>query len=196
MDLNNKSLQTSSDNSITPEQAKALTRYMPENFIPKIKKITTVKQALEQKTSSLAKIKNNVGVVRTEGLIKVYLVRLNELLDLKKPLSEASINEIASILITDYYTLSMTDIVFVLQQAMKGKYGEMFESLTIPKVIKWFETYFNDRCNTAEEMSICDKSKHNSLFGRERSSGKVNEQREFSKQYTISKMVENHKTSN
>lgn len=195
MDSNNKSLQTSSDNSLTPIQAKALKKYLPENFLPKIKSITTVKQALEQKTSSLARIKNNVGVVRTEGLIKVYLIRLNDLLDLKKPLSEASINEIASILMTDYYTLSMTDVAFVFQEAIKGKYGEMFESLTIPKVIKWFEIYFNDRCNTAEQMSITERSKHNSLFGRERSSEKVNEQREFSKQYTINKIVENHNSS-
>ncbi|GEM55261.1 hypothetical protein B0A58_07340 [Flavobacterium branchiophilum NBRC 15030 = ATCC 35035] len=189
MDTNNKSLQTFSDNSLTQEQTQALTNYLPENFIPKVKAIKTVKQALEQRTSSLAKIKKNVGTVRTEALIKVYLVRLNDLLDLKKPLSEEAINEIANILTTDYYSLTMTDIVFVLQQAVKGKYGEMFESLNIPKVIKWFEIYFNERCNTAEQMSQDEKNKHNSLFGRERSSEAVNEQREFSKQYTINKLI-------
>jgi hypothetical protein len=194
MDTNNKLLQTFSDSSLTPAQTKALTNYLPENFLPKIKTITTVKQALEQSTSSLAKIKKNVGAVRTEALIKVYLVRLNDLLDLKKPLSEEAINEIANILTTEYYNLTMTDVVFVLQQAIKGKYGEMFESLNIPKVIKWFETYFNERCNTAEQMSNDERNKHNSLFGRERSSEAVNEQREFSKQYTIDKLIQNHKS--
>jgi hypothetical protein len=189
MDSNNKSLQIFSNSSLTPSQITALTNYLPENFLPKIKTITTVKQALEQGTSSLAKIKKNVGTGKTEALIKVYLVRLNELLDLKKPLSEDAINEIANILVTEYYTLSMTDIVFVIQQAIKGKYGEMYESLNIPKVIKWFDIYFNERCNTAEQMSNAERNKHNSTFGRERSSDSVNEQREFSKQYTINKLI-------
>jgi hypothetical protein len=192
MDTKSKSLQTFSDSNLTPSQSKALTNYLPENFLPKIKAITTVRQALEQRTSSLAKIKRNVGTVRTEALIKVYLVRINELLDFKKPLSEDSINEIAFILVTDYYMLSMTDIVFVLQQALKGKYGELFESLSIPKVIKWFETYFNERCNEAEIMTRKESSKNNSLFGRERSSEQPNEQRAFSKQYAIEKLKEKY----
>jgi len=193
MDTNNKSLQIFSDNALTPAQTKALTNYLPENFLPKIKTVTTVRHALQQSTSSLSKIKKEVGAVRTEALIKVYLVRLNELLDLKKPLSEDAINEIANILVTDYYNLNMTDVVFVLQQAIKGKYGEMFESLSIPKVVKWFEIYFDERCNTAEQMSNEERHKHNSLFGRERSSDKPNEQREFSKQYAIQQMLDKHK---
>lgn len=195
MDTNNKSLATSLDNSLTVLQKQALSNYLPENFLPKVKALTTIKQVLEYKTSSLAKIKKFVGTVRTEALIKVYLIRLNELLDLKKPLSEDAINEIASILTAEYYNLSMTDIVFVTNQAMKGKYGELYESLTIPKVLKWFETHFEERCNTAEQMSNEERHLHHSHFGRERSSDKVNEQREFSKQYTINKIIEKHKTN-
>ena len=195
MDTNNKSLQIFSDNALTPLQTKALTNYLPENFLPKVKAITTVKQALQQSTSSLAVIKRNVGVTRTEALIKVYLVRMNDLLDLKKPLSEDAINEIANILTTEYYNLNMTDVVFVIQQAIKGKYGEMFESLNIPKVIKWFEIYFNERCNTAEQMSYEESHKHKSTFGRERSSDAPDEQKEFSKQYAINKLIEKYKTN-
>lgn len=195
MDTKNKSLQTFLDKSLTPIQTKALTQYLPENFMPIAKNVTTITQLLEQKKSSLATIKKNVGTTRTEALIKVYLVRLNDLLDLKKPLSEAAIDDIASTLVIDYYMLSMLDIVFVLEQAKKGKYGDLFESLNIPKVIKWFETYFNERCDTAEKMSDKERSKHNSVFGRERSADIVNEQREFSKQYAINKMIEKHKPS-
>ncbi|OXA83690.1 hypothetical protein B0A56_00795 [Flavobacterium columnare NBRC 100251 = ATCC 23463] len=193
MDTNNRSLKTFSSNELTPAQTKALTNYLPEQFLPKVKEITTVKQALQQSTSSLAKIKKEVGVTRTEALIKVYLVRLNELLDLKRPLSEEAINEIANILTTEYYSLNMTDVVFVLQQAIKGKYGQMFESLNIPKVIKWFETYFDERCNTAEQMSYEESHRHKSTFGRERSCDAPNEQRKFSKQYALNQLIEKHK---
>lgn len=192
MDSNNKSLQIFSDNSLTPTQTKALTNYMPENFMPVVKSITTITQLLERKTSSLIKIKKQVGTIRTEALIKVYLVRLNDLLDLKKSLSEVAINEIASILVSDYGMLSMIEIVFVINQAIKGKYGELFESLNIPKVIRWFETYFNERCQIASQSSIDDKNNHNSLFGKERSSNRPDEQREFAKQYALNKMIEKH----
>ncbi len=189
MNTNNKLSETSS-NSLSVEQTKALANYLPENFLPKIKTITTIKQAIENRTSSLSKISKLVGSQRTEGLIKVYLIRMNDLLDVKRPLKEEAMNEIANILITDYYNLTMVDVVFVFQEAIKGKYGEFYESLSIPKVIKWFEIYFHKRCDEAEEMSNRERNQHNSLFGRERSSEAVNEQREFSKQYVISQKIE------
>ncbi len=186
MDTKRNWLQNSSG-SLTPQQTQALQNYLPEVFVPKIKAIRTVEQLLQQPTSSLTKIKKNIGPTRTEALIKVYLVRLNELLDLKKPLSETAIDEIANILVQDYYYLTMHDVVFVLQRAVKGDYGEMYESLSIPKVLKWFALHFEERCQTAAQMSLKEHSSHNSLFGRERSSDRVNEQKEFSRQYAMNK---------
>lgn len=191
MDINNK-LSAISSSSLTPAQQKAISNYLPENFLPVVRNVTTVRQALSTGTSSLAKIDKNIGSVKTEALVKVYLVRLNELLDLKKNLSEAAIDEIAATVVKEYYMLTMVDVVFVLQQAIQGKYGEMFDSLNTAKVLRWFKDYFNDRCNQAEEMSNEARHAHNSLFGRERSSEQGAEQRAFSKQYAMSKLVEKH----
>lgn len=188
-------LSTTCFGSLTTAQTRALESYMPDNFLPKIKGLTTISQVLENKTSSISKIKKSIGVVRTEALLKVYLVRTNELLGVSKPLSEEAIDEIASILLTEYYMLSMTDIAFVLQQAVRGRYGELYESLTIPKVIKWFRTYFDERCQTAEEMSNKERSSYNSLFGRERMSDKPDPQRDFSRQWAISQMIERQEKS-
>lgn len=188
MDLSNE-LSTTSSSSLPVEHQKALENYLPNNFLPKVKHVTTVRQALQTGTSSLAKIRRFVGSEKTEALIKIYLVRMNELLDLKKGLSEEAISEIATTLVQDYYALTMVDIAFVLQQALKGKYGELYDSLNMPKVLKWFEQYFDDRCNQAEQMSNENRqNKFNSLFGRERSSEQLDEQREFSKQYAIEQL--------
>jgi len=156
--------------ALTPDQEKALEAYFPQAFLPKIQKIKTVEQALKNGTSSLAKISKNVGEKRSLALIKIYLVRLNELLNLKKSLSETAIDELAQMILTDYYHLNMVDIVFVLNQAIKGKYGEFYENLGVPKVMGWFENYFEERCNEAERQSNQERSQYNSSFGSERSS--------------------------
>lgn len=193
MDLNNE-LSTTSSSSLPVEHQKALENYLPNKFLPTIKNVTTVRQALQTGTSSLAKISRFVGNEKTEALIKIYLVRMNELLDLKKGLSEEAISEIAATLVQDYYALTMVDVAFVLQQALKGKYGEFYDSLNMPKVLKWFEQYFDDRCNQAEQMSNENRqNQFNSLYGRERSSDQLDEQRQFSKQYAIEQLKEKHK---
>lgn len=182
---------------LTPAQQAALNRYMPENFMPVVRNITSVGQALQAGTSSLAKIKKSIGAQRVESLIKVYLINLNELLDLKKPLSEHAMDGIASTLVKQYYALTMEDIGYVLEKAARGEYGEFYESITMPKVLKWFKDYFDQRCDVAEEQSRNeDYRKHPNLFGRERSSSGTSEQREFSKQYAISKRVEAWKEHN
>jgi hypothetical protein len=182
---------------LTPEQQTALNKYLPQSFMPVVRQITSVSQALKAGTSSLAKIKKNIGTERVEDLIKVYLINLNEMLDLKKPLSENAMDSIAATLVTQYFSLTMVDVAYVLEKAARGEYGELYESITMPKVLKWFREYFDERCNTAEEQSRnADYEKHPNHHFRERSSAGTSEQRQFSKQYAISKRVEAWKEQN
>lgn len=174
------------------EQTQLVKSYLPENLLPEVRKTITVAQVLAKGDTCTGLLARHIEPRRIEALIKLYLVRLNELLDLKRPLSEIAIDEIAATLMTGMYrNLSITDIAFVLQQAARGVYGEMYESLNVTKVIRWFDAYFQDRIAAAERMSELERSRHNSMLNRHRSSEQTAEDTgfaEFKKSYETAQL--------
>lgn len=153
------------------QQTQLVQSYLPKNYLPAVRKMTTPEQVLSTNDTSTGQLVRVLTPTKVEALIKLYLVRLNELLDLKRPLSEAAIDEIAATLMTGLYrNLSLTDIAFVLQQAIRGVYGELYESLNVTKVLRWFDTYWEERIAAAERMSERERASHNSMLNRERSS--------------------------
>lgn len=122
--------------------------------------VKTVEQALETKTPSLGQMIVKYGVEKVEPYIKVWLINLNETLNLKRPLKEHQIDECAYLIVDGYRNITIADINIIFKRAKMGEYGELFESLSVDKILRWFKNYFNDRCNTAEAISIRQAEKH------------------------------------
>ena len=102
---------------------------------------------------TLGMLKKINGPEKVEALIRQYLVELTDLVTLARPLNATKIDSIASRVVSKYATLTVADINFVFNSAINGDYGSFYESLDVPKVMTWFATYFEDRCNTAAEIS-------------------------------------------
>ena len=110
-------------------------------------------QALDTPSESLISLKCRFGSEKAEALLKLQLVYLNEMLNLKRPLGEAQIDEIAAEVVAALPHLTVVDVHVIMHRAMRGHYGEFYESLTMPKVLRWFSDYFDERCLTAAERS-------------------------------------------
>lgn len=84
----------------------------------------------------------------------MHLVYITEMLNLRRPLTEDMNREIAEELLSMYSCLTMADIQVILRRVLRGEYGEMYESLNVPKVMKWFALYFDERCDLAEQRTL------------------------------------------
>ena len=113
-----------------------------------------IAESYPTKFPSLAKVKTHYGSQAVEGIIKLYLIELTELVNLKRPLTEKQIDVIASNVVSQYYNMTVADVHVLFRKAVNGDYGGFYESLDVPKVMKWFASYFDDRCNAAQEDSI------------------------------------------
>lgn len=102
---------------------------------------------------TLAKLRAANSPEKVEALIKAYLLNLCELVNLVRPLNSTKIDAIAERVVAKYAVLTVADINFVFNAAINGDYGLFYESLDVPKVMAWFATYFEERCNTAAEIS-------------------------------------------
>lgn len=79
-------------------------------------------------------------------------------------MTEDQLEMCATEIVNDYYGLKITDMTLLFKRIIAGSYGEFYESLSIPKVLSFFKSYFEERCNTAEEMS---ERVHNDLKSRD-----------------------------
>lgn len=102
---------------------------------------------------TLGKLKAVNGPEKVEALIKAYLTQLSDLVNIARPLNPTKIDAIAERVVSKYAVLTVADINFVFNSAINGDYGTFYESLDVPKVMTWFATYFEERCNTAAELS-------------------------------------------
>ncbi len=116
-------------------------------------KLTTIQHAINSPAPTLGTLQREKSKDFAVGLTMGWLVYLNDILNLNKPMTEDQI-ELCAIEVNDtYYTLKMSDLTFLFKKIISGAYGEFYESLTIPKVLSFFREYFEERCLLAEEQS-------------------------------------------
>ena len=76
-----------------------------------------------------------------------------EMVNLKRPLLEPQIEAIALEVVASYSSLNIADIHVIFRRARNGEFGDFYESLDMPKVMRWFADYFNERCRICAERS-------------------------------------------
>lgn len=91
------------------------------------------------------------------NLIFLNIAALDKYLHLNNPLKEAEAEDIASKVLHTYGgALSFADLNLVLERAKNGYYGRFYERLSAPDVMSWFDSYYNERLNTAESNSYAE----------------------------------------
>ena len=122
--------------------------------------------------------------------MRLWLISLNESLNLKRPLKPHQIDECAIRIVAKYRHVTISDINLIFNRAKEGEYGEFYESISIPKVLSWFKDYFDERCEVAASMSQMEheRIKYNSEKVKRVGEDKEREMHKKAKQYYINKM--------
>ena len=117
-------------------------------------RLPTIAAALAADAPTIASLQRAKGKDFAIGFTMAWLVYLNDILNLNKPMTEDQIELCALEINQAYYTLKISDITYLFRRIISGHYGEFYESLTIPKVLAFFKDYFEQRCIVAEDDSL------------------------------------------
>lgn len=66
----------------------------------------------------------------------------------------------------DYYYLKSTDLALFFTRIIKGEFGEMYESLSLTKIMSWLAIYSEERMNMGAQESHMN---HDKIVSRESS---------------------------
>lgn len=153
MEKDNQTLATvTSKNFLTIYSPDALNRQLME--IRNVNDALALAESNHEQFPSLATLRKDHGSQKVETVIKLYLVELCEPVNLKRPLTERQIDTIAMEVVSRYYALTIADVHVIFRKAKNGEFGELYESMDMPKVMKWFSDYFNDRCEAGANASL------------------------------------------
>lgn len=117
-------------------------------------KLTNIELAMNAAAPTLGTFAREKGKDFAIGLVMGWLVYLNDILNLNKPMTEDQIELCAIEVNNTFYSLKISDLTFLFKKIISGSYGEFYESLTIPKVLTFFRVYYDERCTAAEQQSL------------------------------------------
>lgn len=142
------------EKSVTTTNREFLETYNPKSLAVAFRDVKSPLAAIDSGGSNLFKLRKAHGDVKVAALIKLYMLELNNLLNLKRSLTEEMIDAIADELLASFSMLNMADVHLVFRRAKTGFYGELYENVNMPKVLTWFADYFEERCGAAAQRSI------------------------------------------
>lgn len=116
--------------------------------------VLTIKDAVKVNAPRLGMAVNKYGSTKMKGYIKLWLIDLNMMSGVSRPLNEAQLDFTANSIINKYRELSIADINLIFNNAIEGKYGQFYESLAPPKILSWFDEYLSVRMEICESMSF------------------------------------------
>ena len=99
--------------------------------------IKGVSDALSRQTLSLVQIKKSKGEAFLRSYISLWLIYLNELLNLNKPLTEQ--------IIADSHHLKLSELSLIFKRIVSGECGELYERISMPKIMNIFRQYDQER---------------------------------------------------
>lgn len=81
-------------------------------------------------------------------------MNIREFVTVGKQMTDSQTAETAMLIFETYPSLTLADINLIFKRAKLGKYGQLYDRLDGQIILSWFQRYFAERCNEAEEISI------------------------------------------
>jgi len=128
-------------------------RYAPNNCLIYASKIKSVSDAMALDSHSIGKLQREESKNFTEGLLLGWLIYLNEILNLKNPMSETQMILASQLICEEFYMLKMSELTLLFKRIISGQYGEFYERLSIDKVLTFFRKYLEERFEIAIDQS-------------------------------------------
>ena len=119
--------------------------------------VKDISTAINVKADVLSSIRNNTGISFSEAIIKLQLINFNDLVNAKRPLTEAMIEYTSAEIINLYWWFKMTDIYLIFRRMTNGDCGDFYDSLNPVKILSCFSEYDKERTELCSRRSL---SKH------------------------------------
>ncbi len=94
------------------------------------------------------------GDMTVRAIVLLMLTDCVSFFNVGKTMTQPQLAQTAEMIIDDYGFLKIDDFKLLFTYAKKGYYGQLYDCIDGNVIIRWIETYLNDRMNAGEQMSM------------------------------------------
>lgn len=131
---------------------------MKDLALPEVQKIcrgiNDYPAVFESGLPTLGSINRQFGIDFTQAYIEGWIVNIREFINVGKRMNDVQTQETAMLIIETYPSLNIADINLVFKRAKLGKFGQFYDRLDGQLLLGWFDTYFDERCQAAANISM------------------------------------------
>ena len=120
----------------------------------------TLSQVVQSQSPKLGQLNAAFGTPATLGIIKLWLIKLNDFYP-KGALSDIQLEELSAIIFSEYYFLTCTEVAFCFNQIKAGKYGEMYGDIDPLKITHSFAQFSTERTHALQRLDREQKTAQN-----------------------------------
>ena len=74
-------------------------------------------------------------------------------------MNDVQTQETAILIVETYPSLTIADINLIFKRAKLGKFGQFYDRLDGQLILGWIDTYFDERCQSAANISMREADK-------------------------------------
>lgn len=103
---------------------------------------------------SLAELSKSKGENWCLAYVAKWIANMQAFLNVSAKMNDHQVVETALMIVDDFWALNIADINLIFANAKRGQYGQLYGRIDGSIIYRWFQTYFQDRCNACEGRSI------------------------------------------
>lgn len=108
------------------------------------------------------------------ALLRLHLVDLLDFINPSRNMTMAQVDATAELILMEYSTMTITDLIFVIKRAKLGGFGNLYEGIDGQKILGWISAVMMERDDAAAQQSQLQhekmKAEMDRIFGTERRS--------------------------
>lgn len=130
---------------VCPTYPKFLEQNKPDFLLVTFSGVTTIEQSIERHRMQISDLEIVYPDAQntSEDYFKKWLMRLNSILNIQKPLTE--IDTVAYMLYSGYRHLYLSDLKLILEKLIRGEYGQFYATVDAQRIMQGFILYDKER---------------------------------------------------
>ena len=103
----------------------------------------------------------NLGETKARAAVVYLLADALEFFNAADTMSDVQVAMTVDLIIEEYAYMKLDDIKLCFKNAMKMKYGKIYNRIDGQVIMSWFKEYNKERCSTADNQSYNEHKAHN-----------------------------------
>lgn len=103
----------------------------------------------------------NLGETKARAAVVYLLADALEFFNAAETMSDVQVAMTVDLIIEEYAYMKLDDIKLCFKNAMKMKYGKIYNRIDGQVIMSWFKEYNKERCSTADNQSYNEHKAHN-----------------------------------